>query len=324
MKTQGKLACLKSAGGMTLGLMILAAISGWAKDASWDARLTAVSGEVTLTPSGGEAVSAEAGVPIEDGDRVTTGTGASAEISLDGESLISLGENSDFTMRASTKKASKFELTLGSLLAKIKKLGRGDMTVLTPTAVIAVRGTEFAVDIDGEQSRVGVFDEGKVEVRGEDGSGTQTLTSNQETFIPRGGPPRGPQPLQIFAQRREAMRDHSRRLQEVRRDWQHLPSSDRRAARQNFLERGGRNGRTPGNGQDRRGPGQDNQRGGPGQGNDRLGPGRDDFRRGPGPDNNPGGPRPNGPRGNDEGRRGPPPGGNDGGRRRPPPGGGRP
>ena len=304
---------LNCAGTLALSLLVMTATPGWAKDASWDARLTAVNGEVSVAPSGGEAATAEVGLPIEDGDRVTTGAGASAEITLDGESLITLGENADFTMHTSAKKASEFELALGSLLAKIKTLGRGGMTVRTPTSVLAVRGTEFAVDVDAEQSRVGVFDEGRVEVRDRDGGNAQTLTANQETFIPRGGPPRRPEPLRVFAQRREMMRGQVQRLGEIKREWRRMPAGDRRSARQNFLERGNRENRGSGGHQDRREPARENNRNGPPM-NDRRGPPSSGDRNAPQPSF--------GPRNNDD-RRGPPPGGNDDGRRKPPPGGGR-
>ena len=295
---------LKRAGLTMFCLGICAVTNVWAKESgSWDARITSVSGEVSVTPNGAEAVAAQAGLPIVDGDKVATAAGASAEISLDGESLITLGENTEFTMRKSAKKASTFELALGSILAKIQKLGKSKLSVKTPTAVLAVRGTEFGVDIDGQQSRVGVFDEGKVEVSGEDGRGAQTLTANQETFVPRGGPPRQPEPLRVFAQRREMMRNQIHRLQEVRHEWRQLPRTERGAVRRQMMNRGGPD-RGNRRGQDRRGPGA--ERGGPGRNNDQ------------------GGPQQFGPRGNDDGRRGPPRGGNgnDGGPRRPPPGGG--
>jgi hypothetical protein len=60
-----------------------------AQDAQrWDARLTGVAGEVVVHPVGGDAVAGEAGMLLEEGDRVTTEAGAAAEIALDGGSLI--------------------------------------------------------------------------------------------------------------------------------------------------------------------------------------------------------------------------------------------
>jgi hypothetical protein len=229
----------------------------------WDARLTAVAGEVVVHPAGGgDEVAGEADMPLEEGDRVTTSAGATAEISLDGESLISLRENSDFTLENTQKSASIFSLSSGSLLAKIEKLGSRSMSVRSPTAVAAVRGTEFGVDVENESSHVGVFDEGRVEVSGAAG-GSQVLTPNQETSVPRGQAPARAVPLQRFAARRALMRAHIRRLSVVRRNWRAMPPAERREARARALKRlrlrrlnrlrRMRQGQTPENRQRRRG-----------------------------------------------------------------------
>jgi hypothetical protein len=203
----------------------------------WDARLTAVTGDVVVHPAGGgDEVSGEAGLPLEEGDRVTTADGSTAEIALDGDSLMTLGADSDFTLEDTRKSASIFSLTLGSLLAKIRKLGSQSLSVRSPTAVAAVRGTEFGVDVQGDQSSVGVFDEGRVEVRGRAG-GTTILTPNQETSIERGRAPERAGPLRRFAGRRAAMRARVRRLALVRRNWRRMAASQRRAARASSLRR---------------------------------------------------------------------------------------
>jgi hypothetical protein len=203
----------------------------------WDARLTAVSGEVAVHPADGSAeVAGEAGMPLEQGDRIVTSADSTAEISLDGESLMSLTANSDFTLEDTRKNASIFSLTFGSLMAKIQKLGSQSLKVRSPTSVAAVRGTEFGVDVEGEQSHVGVFDEGRVEVQGGEGR-AEVLTPNQETSVRRGESPLRAAPLSRFAGRREAMRAHVRRLSLVRRNWKPMSSAQRRGARAGALRR---------------------------------------------------------------------------------------
>lgn len=248
-----------------VAVCVLAGI-GRAQDAGadhWDARLTAATGEVVVHPAGGgDEVAGEADMPLEEGDRVTTGADSTAEISLDGQSLISLRENSDFTLENTDKKASVFSLSLGSLLAKIEKLGTRSLSVHSPTSVAAVRGTEFGVDVEGDSSHVGVFDEGRVEVSGAAG-GTQVLTPNQETSVARGQRPTQAAPLKRFAARRALMRAHVRRLAFVRRHWKAMPPAQRREARARALERQRqrrqnrmrrmRQGQTPENRQRRRG-----------------------------------------------------------------------
>jgi len=203
----------------------------------WDARLTAVTGDVVVHPAdGGEEVAGEADMPLEEGDRVTTSAGSTAELSLDGRSLISLAENSDFKLENTRKDASIFSLSLGSLLAKIEKLGENRLSVRTPASVAAVRGTEFGVDVAGESSHVGVFDEGRVEVQGAAG-GAEVLTANQETSVARGQAPARAAPLKRFLARRALMRAHIRRLAAVRRNWRAMAPEQRRAARAKAFER---------------------------------------------------------------------------------------
>jgi hypothetical protein len=203
----------------------------------WDARITAVTGEAVVHPAGGgDEIAAEAGMPLEEGDRVATSSGSTAEISLDGGSLIALRESSDFTLENTSKDASIFSLSLGSILAKIQKLGSQSLSVRSPTSVAAVRGTEFGVDVEAGQSHVGVFDEGRVEVRG-DAGGAEVLTANQETSVARGEAPRKAAPLRRFAGRRAAMRAHVARLALVRRDWKPMAAASRRAARARALRR---------------------------------------------------------------------------------------
>jgi hypothetical protein len=203
----------------------------------WEARLTAVTGEVAVHPAGGgDEFSGTVDTPLEEGDRVTTSAGASAEIALDGGSLIAVRENSDFTLENTRKDASIFSLTLGSILAKIQKLGSQSLSVRSPTSVAAVRGTEFGVDVEGEQSHVGVFDEGRVEVKGQAG-GTEVLAPNQETSVARGQTPMKAAPLRRFAARRALMRAHVQRAAFVRRNWKPMAAAQRRQARTNALKR---------------------------------------------------------------------------------------
>jgi hypothetical protein len=219
----------------------LAVVPAAAQDAAtsdhWDARIMAVTGEVVVHPAGGgDEVSAEAEMPLEEGDRVTTAAGASAEVALDGGSLIALRESTDFTLENTQKDASIFSVALGSILAKIQKLGSQKLSVRTPSSVAAVRGTEFGVDVEGEQSHVGVFDEGRVEVQSPAG-GTTVLTPNQETSVARGQAPQRAVPLTRFAALRGMMRAHVTRLAAVRQHWKSLPPAQRKVARVNAIKR---------------------------------------------------------------------------------------
>ena len=216
-----------------LALLAASAFAQGAPDASYDARLTAVAGEVAVYSASdpSEPAQAESGMFLEEGDRVVVSSGSSAELSFDGKSLIDLNENADFTLTSLSRARAELSLAFGSLIAKIQKLGDDNLEVRTPAAVAAVRGTEFGVEAGsgGADAHVGVFDEGRVEVTGQ--AGMQVLTPNQETSVRRGGAPEAPHPLRRFLARRAAMRAALRRLAFVRAHWRRVSAARRRAMR---------------------------------------------------------------------------------------------
>lgn len=221
-----------------LAFTLLTAVPARAQEERWDARLGAVSGDVTvLAADGSPEVSGEAGMPLEEGDRVVVAEGGSAEVALDGGSLITVRENSDFKLEKTAKGESTFYLSLGSLLAKIQKLGTQRLRVRTPTAVAAVRGTEFGVEVEGENSHVGVFDEGKVEVTGDKGGAPELLISNQETSVKKGEAPEHAAQLKRFMAHRGQMRGQGRRLAAIKAKWRTLAPEQRGEMRKKFMER---------------------------------------------------------------------------------------
>lgn len=228
-------------------LLALAAAPALAQDAAdWDARLGSVRGEVTVFSAGGstDGVAGEEDMPLEAGDRVVTAEGASAEVVLDGGSLITLRESSDFKVESPSKADASFSLAFGSLLAKIQKLAAGRFSVRTPSAVAAVRGTEFGVEVEGEETHVGVFDEGKVEVSEAAGGPAELLIANQETRVAKGAKPLHAYQLQRLMRHRALMRGHGRRLAAIRKRWKALPPAARQELRKKALERAGERRRT--------------------------------------------------------------------------------
>ncbi len=208
-----------------------------AQDARWDARLADVSGEVVvLAADGSPEVSGTNGMPLEEGDRVVVAEGGLAEVSLDGGNLITVRGKSDFKIEKTDKNDSSFFLKVGSLLAKIQKLGPRRLRVRTPAAVAAVRGTEFGVEVEGENSHIGVFDEGKVEVTGESGGTPELLISNQETSVVKGQMPAHAAQLKRFVAHRGQMRGQRRRLAGIKARWEVLNPSQRQEMRKKMLK----------------------------------------------------------------------------------------
>jgi hypothetical protein len=111
--------------------------------------------------------------------------------------------------------------------------------VRTPAAVASVRGTEFGVEVDGEetdQTHVGVFDEGKVAVAGASGE-PELLKANQETSVRRGGRPMAAYQLRRFVRHRQFMRSFRKRAQAVRKGWRALAAAQRQQKRREMLQR---------------------------------------------------------------------------------------
>jgi hypothetical protein len=121
-----------------------------------------VKGQVTVERAGA-ALPATPGMRLQPSDVVTTGADGSVGITMGDNSLLSAGPNSAIALDryefdAATHRG-RFDTSLrkGSLAVvsgRIAKEGPDAMTVRTPSAVLGVRGTEFAVhadDPDGER-----------------------------------------------------------------------------------------------------------------------------------------------------------------------------
>jgi hypothetical protein len=204
----------------------------------YEARLTDVKGEVSVftaeDPEGGPGA---AQMPLQAGDRIKTGSDASAEIALSGEHWIVLRPDSEFTLASLKRADTELGLSLGGMLAAVAKLAAGGFRVRTPAAVAAVRGTEFAVEVTPEQqTQVAVFDEGQVEVRGQIGE-PELLQTDQETIISRGRRPLVAYRIKRLSRQRQAMRSLRKRAGVERQSWRALDPEQRRQARQRMIEK---------------------------------------------------------------------------------------
>lgn len=136
---------------------------------NWDARLKVVSGSVMVKASGSEEWSKVTGeVPLESDDAVKTSADGVAELYLDDKGAVAVGRNTELEISNIEQSDAVFTLSHGSIVAKLKKFmnEKFKFQVRTPSAVCAVRGTEFAVEYSqlGKETAVAVFDEGRVAV----------------------------------------------------------------------------------------------------------------------------------------------------------------
>ena len=105
----------------------------------------------------GKRVAAKVGMPVRTADVLVTGADGSAGVTFSDNSLVSVGPNSVFAIDKyrfdSTTHAGEFEGSLrkGKLAAVSGKMVRQSpesMKIRTPSSVMAVRGTEFVVQVD--------------------------------------------------------------------------------------------------------------------------------------------------------------------------------
>ncbi|HXT01605.1 MAG TPA: FecR family protein [Elusimicrobiota bacterium] len=88
------------------------------------------------------------GAVLAKGDGIRTGADSRAAIVFDDRSRVEVGPKSLFVLEEAETKAAAMRLTFGSLRAWVEKIPSRRFEVRTPTAVCAVRGTEFAIDVD--------------------------------------------------------------------------------------------------------------------------------------------------------------------------------
>jgi hypothetical protein len=140
---------------VALALSIAAlAFAGFARGADIG-QVKVAKGTVTVERSG-QSLPAEPGTRLQTSDVVRTGSDGSVGITMTDNSLLSAGPNSvlaldryefDSTTNQGRFDASLSRGTLAVVSGRLAKQSPDAMTLRTPTAVLGVRGTEFAVSV---------------------------------------------------------------------------------------------------------------------------------------------------------------------------------
>lgn len=128
-------------------VLLLAAFSATATAAepkAPGARLLRAAGDVTIESKSGGRLG-KSGAALAAGESVSTAKGATAVIELPDGSKLKLRESSKLavTLPGPKKPETEAFLSFGSVFAKVAKRADQQFSVRTPTAVAAVRGTEF-------------------------------------------------------------------------------------------------------------------------------------------------------------------------------------
>ena len=127
-------------------------------------------GKVEVQATGVEAwEKAKPNRPVFEGDVIRTAPKSRAEITLQGGGKMRIGENSELELTAANVKpmAKNFSANLkkGNIFVSAKAVfgEKKSVSVRTPTAVAAIRGTKYRAKAGDDESEVLVYD-GKVDV----------------------------------------------------------------------------------------------------------------------------------------------------------------
>ena len=161
--------------GLTLAMPALSAasvappVNAYAPQSSVaKASIIGFSGTPQVERAGRAGMESVNGLPValSPGDRVHTGNGGRIFIQFRDGSQSTIDHDAVFTLEEEKDDSVTLSLTIGKIWCAVSKLANRRFRVRTPTAVAAVRGTEFSVESFGDKrSAVEVFG-GLVSVRG--------------------------------------------------------------------------------------------------------------------------------------------------------------
>ena len=167
--------------------VLLAAVAFFASGQTAVGVISYLEGEVDVLRDGEtlDSASIDIGLRIIEFDTVETGPDGYVEIEMDAPgagSTVKVRPDTAFyfegTPRESSRFATTFQLLRGSLGLKVGRLASNeDYRVQTDTAVMAVRGTEFNVDMATDRSVLVSVPEGRVESK----TDTRTVTAEPGT-----------------------------------------------------------------------------------------------------------------------------------------------
>ncbi|MFN3966611.1 MAG: FecR domain-containing protein [Endomicrobiia bacterium] len=111
-------------------------------------------------------------ISIKEGNKIKTGKNAFCDIVMQDGSTIRLSENTEIdiiTLKIKNKDQNyKFKIKFGKILGLMGKLNstNSSINIQTPTAVMAIRGTDFSIITSSESTHLGLF-EGELNIKTE-------------------------------------------------------------------------------------------------------------------------------------------------------------
>ena len=139
---------------------VISLVSGaFAEEVMRTGRIADLKGRVEVTPAGGRRVRAKIGMVLNEGDFVKTHSKSWARLNLNGveTSIVEVEPNTQVVLSELTVDESRgsqktmLDLAMGKVLCTAQKLHTegSSFNIKTPTSVVGVRGTTFAVEVEG-------------------------------------------------------------------------------------------------------------------------------------------------------------------------------
>ncbi len=167
-----------------------------------EARIVYLKGKVEVQKVGSLSWSpAAVKMTLGSGDKVATEDGTELEIKLDDGSVLKMRDKGLLAIDRMEKQKkplttiTSLQAVSGKILGCIRKLSSREsrFDITTPTAVAGIRGTVFAVFVEGDSTELDVV-QGQVAVAGQKG-GEVLVGEKQSTVVARGDSARSPVPL---------------------------------------------------------------------------------------------------------------------------------
>jgi len=161
--------------------------------------ITTISGAVTVLPKGSVTWNeAEVNMQLREGDRIRTASNSSVVITLFEGSVIELEPDTEvgikeLSMAVGTGSTTiSLEQTIGTTISRVQNLvdTASSYEIATPSAVAAVRGTEYEVEVLSDNTTMVVVTEGSVLVNAQ-GVAVVVNDGERTTVLP-GEPPGTP------------------------------------------------------------------------------------------------------------------------------------
>ena len=143
---------------MIILIMCLSSL-GFAEEVERTAKIIDLEGTVKAKLAGGSWVPAEVGMLLHERDIIKTGHNSTAMLNLDGDgktATVDISEDSHVMLaeligdKEEGTQKTLLDLAIGKILIRAKKLHSEEekFEVKTPTTIVGVRGTTFAVEVE--------------------------------------------------------------------------------------------------------------------------------------------------------------------------------